>query len=262
MATLFKYLFIIIQFVCLCVPMHAQFNVDKYDKLNFLLGTLDEYMGYDRSFVPARGQRSYQKVDIFYKEELKNTFFMQDLFKTQYPDLYIENNFAPKGIVLFSPKLSQEIDRFFEYKPSGNYSLVGDTVYAGTIKSDMIITEQQKRSYILGILVRAGYKKDGAGVYTVGLPNAGPKAAFLSKLLQELECEDVQYTISQGWIPVGHYVRFKPSIQVDEIIDDAYQLRSQIAAIDVSTVAFKSNGRLSARFKQSPLDIWRLTLDN
>ena len=41
----------------------AQFDVEKYDKECFLVRTLDEYMGYDRTFEVKGEDAFYQRVE-------------------------------------------------------------------------------------------------------------------------------------------------------------------------------------------------------
>ena len=54
-------LFVLFSFFSLLVK--AQFDVEKYDKECFLVRTLDEYMGYDRTFEVKGEDAFYQRVE-------------------------------------------------------------------------------------------------------------------------------------------------------------------------------------------------------
>ena len=63
-------------FLFLSLPLVAQFNGGKYDKEIFLIGTLNDYMGYQRTFTNGNGF-SYQKVDDM---STKHALFIDSLF--------------------------------------------------------------------------------------------------------------------------------------------------------------------------------------
>src|SRR5262249_2209987 len=111
-----RYLFLL-SFLLNSFVSNAQFDDKKYDKESFLIGFLNEYMGYQRTFTNG-DDFYYQRVDIMGKEELKKALFIDSLFSSGYPDITIVNNGAPMGIKLYSPTLSKKIDTYYEYKPN------------------------------------------------------------------------------------------------------------------------------------------------
>ena len=227
MSHLNRYLFLAASLVCSLLSK-AQFDSEKYDKESFLLGMLDEYMGYQRVFKPGVDDFNYHRVDIYGQGDLKTVVFIDSLFHADNPDIYIVNNGASKGLKLYSSTLSAAIDKYFDYKPSWSKTLKGDTIYSGDLRQEMLKTEKQKLSYLLGAFLRFGdcetkegepgkdkkilmdkypdrpqihmmdrldpNKKDAKCIkYSIETPNAPRKAQLCTRLLMELGCEEVQY---------------------------------------------------------------------
>ncbi|WP_243348813.1 hypothetical protein [Parabacteroides sp. FAFU027] len=256
----------------------AQFDSEKYDKESFLLGMLDEYMGYQRVFKPGVDGFNYHRVDVYLKGQLGQALFIDSLFSTDCPDIFLVNNGAPKGIKLYSAALSAAIDKYFDYKPSWNKTLKGDTIYSGDLRQEMLKTEKQKLSYLLGAFMRFGNcetkegepgkdkkimmekypdhpgihmmdridpnKKDAKCIkYCIETPNAPRKAQLCAQLLMELWCEEVQYIFYKGYFPSSYFAIFKPSEKIQRMIDDAEHLKSQIAAINTDKIKFTPDGK-------------------
>ena len=76
----------------------AQFNSEKYDKEAFLMGTLSDYMGYQRTFNANSVSSLYQRVDICRKKgSLNFALFIDSLFSSEYSDMFMTSgvtNFA------------------------------------------------------------------------------------------------------------------------------------------------------------------------
>ncbi len=277
MSHLNRYLFLAAFLVCSLLSK-AQFDSEKYDKESFLLGMLDEYMGYQRVFKPGVDEFNYHRVDVYLKGQLRQALFIDSLFSTDCPDIFLVNNGAPKGIKLYSAALSATIDKYFDYKPSWNKTIKGDTIYSGDLRQEMLKTEKQKLSYLLGAFLRFGgcetkegepgkdkkilmekypdrpqihmmdrfdpNKKDAKCIkYSIETPNASRKAQLCTRLLMELGCEDVEYMFYKGYIPVPHLAIFKPSQKIHEMINDAETLKNQIAAINTDNIKFTPDGK-------------------
>ena len=224
-------------FFTLVFTCKAQFNSTLYDKEAFLIGTLDDYMGYQRTFNAESDSFYYQKVDIYSKDELMTALFIDSLFNSKYTDIYLIDNGAPKGIKLYSPNLSKRIDKYFEYKTSASRTMQGDTVFYGLIKKDMFKTNKEKLSFLLGFFLR--YRPD---YNRIAMANSTSKAAVCADMLKEFGCADVEYTIKKGYIPVGHIITFEPSPEIQKIIEEADKLNYYISNINTNKIKFTLDG--------------------
>lgn len=224
-------------FFTLVFTCKAQFNSTLYDKEAFLIGTLDDYLGYQRTFNAESDSFYYQKVDIYSKDELKTALFIDSLFNSKYTDIYLIDNGAPKGIKLYSSTLSKRIDKYFEYKTSGSRTMQGDTIFYGLIKKDMFKTNKEKLSFLLGVFLRYGHNDN-----RIVTSNSTSKAAVCADILKEFGCEDVEYTIKKGYIPVGHIITFKPSQKIQKVIEEADKLNYYISHINTVKIKFTPDG--------------------
>lgn len=242
--------------------LNAQFDSKKYDKEYFLLGTLNEYLGYQRTFTNG-DDFYYQRIDIMSKDELKHTLFIDSLFGLDYPDISVVNNGAPMGIKMYSPTLSQKIDEYYNYEAGSISTIESDTVYVGQLKYERFTTEKQKLSFLLGAYLRFGRDIEETNrtikflksanylnvdkpyenvSYLISLPNARTKAELCEKILRELECENVEYIRMSDRIPAGNLVLFKPSPIVLAVISDAEALKMHIETINSNHVEFTKDG--------------------
>lgn len=223
------------------MSLKAQFDDKTYDKEKFLIGTLDDYMGYIRTFNAGTDSFNYQKVDIYTQDELKFALFVDSIFNVGYKDIYLVNNGAPKGIKLYSPSLSEKIDNYFDYIPLGMFTMKGDTTFEGKIRKNILQTEKEKLSFLLGAYIRHGagslrhrYFEGNA----ILMYNSTSKAALCAELLKEFECANVVYDVKKGTIPVGHFISFTPSPKVQTIIDEAERLNNIISKINTDDIEF------------------------
>lgn len=256
----FRILFLITIVFC-SLTLRAQFDQKKYDKEFFLVGTLNEYMGHQRSYSHG-DEFYYQRVDILSKDALNHALFIDSLFSTDYPDITIVNNGAPMGIKIYSPTLSHKMDEYYNYVPSGTFSGQMDTVYSGTLKNDKFVTEKQMMSFILGAYLRYGLNAEIAKLviqhlknenlikteiesqremYVLSMPNAQSKATLCKMLLEKLGCENVGF-YHRNTIPAGNFVAFTPSDNMMDVINTAGLLKKNIELINTDHVEFTSNG--------------------
>lgn len=211
-------------------------QLNDFDKEAFLVGTLDDYMGRQQTRTANADNFHYQKVDIYFQNENKIALLIDSLFKEEVKDLRFTNNGAPKGINIYSKALSERIDEYYSYKPSGSYTVRHDTIFAGSIRKEKIDTEKKKLSFLAGTYLRYGefidtneplkehyqfrFKKAPApDTYWISIPNSVSKAKLCKEILIEEGCKDVEYVVLRDYIPVGHHVIFKPSDKVREVIE-------------------------------------------
>lgn len=237
-------------FLFCCLSSKAQFDDTKYDKECFLVGLLNEYMGYQRTFS-SNDDFYYQRIDIMGRNDLKNALFIDSLFNIDYPDIYIVNNGAPMGIKMYSPVLSARIDEYYNYKSSGIRTMQRDTVYYGELKENIFKTDKQKLSFLLGAFLRFGMcqtKEDKTEEdtkclrYRILTANAPSKAKMCVELLKEIGCEDVEYISNKNYIPVSHLVVFTPSHKIQEVIENAEALKKYISGFNIKNIEFTPNG--------------------
>lgn len=243
------------------LPAKAQFDPAKFDKESFLIGTLSEYMGYQRTFT-NKDDFYYQRVDIMSQQELKRAIFIDSMFHLNYADITIVNNGAPQGIKIYSPSLTEKIDEYYNYQPTGIRTTPGDTVYGGNVIKERFDTEKQKYSFLLGAALRyggdqsransiiqslkndkllAGDENYGNLAYVFSMPNAPTKAQVCVDFLKDLGCGDVEF-VSRNTIPAGNFVVFTPNSAMLEILNEAERLRQHIEKIDTSHIEFTADG--------------------
>ena len=259
MTQIYRYLFLF-TLLLHSLPTKAQFDNEKYDKEYFLIGILNEYMGYPRTFT-KRDDFYYQRVGIMSKDNLKLALFIDSMFNLDYTDITIIDNGASQGII-YSPTLSQKIDEYYNYEPSRLYTISGDTVYRGNLKKEKFTTEKQKFSFLLGAYLiyggdkvrtnsfiqllkkeklfnkEKGYENVSYGLF---MPNAQTKAKICVEFLKDLACKDVEY-VSRKSIPAGNFVIFVPYNKILEVINEAERLEKYIEKIDIHHVEFTPDG--------------------
>lgn len=252
---------LLINFLFFSFLLKAQFDNKKYDKEFFLIGTLNEYMGYQRTFSKS-DYFYYQRIDIMSKNDLKYALFIDSLFSVDYKDITIVNNGAPQGIKMYSPTLSKRVDDFYDYSPGSTFTGQMDTVYSGKLKKQKFVTDKQIYSFLLGAYLRYGEDKNRTNIitqllkkenkidsaklyenecYAFNLPNAPSKAKLCGELLKGLGCESVDY-IYRTSIPAGHFVIFNPTRKMIDVINDAKLLSAYIETINTDKIEFTPNG--------------------
>ena len=196
----------------------GQINLSTFDKTSFLIGTLSDYIGHEQTFTVSTGNNYFQLVDSYHKEETKLVALIDSLFKSEYKDLRTTNNGAPNGIRIFSKSLSTVINDYFKYEPSFmGRTVEGDTIYMGSLKSEKLITDLQKLSFIAGVYLRFGGKTE-ANEYYFSMPNSLSKSKICAELLIKFKCTDVKYITKKERFPVANFILFEPSKRIEEFI--------------------------------------------
>lgn len=213
----------------------AQFDSEKYDKLAFLIGTLSDYMGYQRTFNANSVTSLYQRVDIYRKKgSLNFALFIDSLFSSEYSDMFMTSDNPSEIVNLYSPSLTKLIDKYYNYKPFKGITTQGDAIFYGLLKKGVFKTEKEKLSFLLGAYLR--YEHNG----TISIANSMSKAALCAKMLRKFDCE-VEYTIIKG-VPGVHKVLFWPSQKIQELINEAENLNNYITNINTDKIEFTPNG--------------------
>ncbi len=241
-------------FLFLSLPLVAQFNGGKYDKEIFLIGTLNDYMGYQRTFTNGNGF-SYQKVDDM---STKHALFIDSLFSPDYTDITLMSYGGDGRVTMYSPSLSRRIDDYYDYKLSSTRTLAGDTIYYGKVSGENFKTKKQKLSFLLGAYVSDGMSSGRTNnivqtlrkkpdeyvkvLYGFSIPNSVGKAQLCAELLKELGCEEVEYVHRNTTIPHGHFVIFSPSKKMRKLMQEARRLEADIESIRTGHVQFTADG--------------------
>lgn len=255
-----RYIFLL-NFLLYSFLIKAQFDNEKYNKEIFLIGTLNDYMGYQRTFTNGN-DFYYERIDIMSKHDLKFALFIDSLFNMNYSDITIVNNGAPQGIKMYSPTLSLKIDNYYNFESSIIRTGQGDTIYSGKLKEEKFTTNNQKLSFLLGAYLRYGENQNEINSiiqllkkenlldedktydnvsYGISIPNAHSKAKLCVEFLEDLDCKNVTY-IFRNSIPAGNFVIFKPSDKILDIIYEAELLVKYIETIKTNDVIFTPDG--------------------
>lgn len=244
---------VILAFLFCSLSAKAQFDDKKYEKESFLVGLLNEYMGYKRIFVPeSEGYHYdyYEKVETFTDRYAPHfALFIDSLFSEEYPDIYFMGS---KAVTVYSSTLSKVIDNYYEWKPSQfegrdtagmksefAWLMHKETLtYTGLLQKDAFETMKQKLSYIMGAYLRFGgvNSEDEGGMYKLFMPNAPYKAEICADLLKESGFENVVYTFIEGNIPTPHIVTFDAPENLEKVLDDAIQLKLEIQGKDIAGI--------------------------
>jgi hypothetical protein len=213
----------------------GQNGKNSLDNEYFLLGTLSDYMG--RETYKTVNSR----VDKYHQSERKLCFAIDSKLKDKYPDLRMTT--ARNGdFELYSVLLAGEIDKFYNYQPSGRMNInarldtmtqfsdsllsellqTADTIYFGRLKSGIFKTDKQKLFFITGAFLRFGGNNDS--IYHISVANSVSKVKVLTQLLKEMNCGNVEYEIREG-IPFGHTVYFTPTDELMNYFNQYMYLR-------------------------------------
>ena len=172
---------------------------------------------------------------------------------------------------------SVAFEKYLKITPSLIRTINGDTIYSAELKNEIFETDKQKLSFLLGAFLRFGMcgTKEGEPSkmrieieksmpnspilhiidardpekvndkcikYCFSMPNVSNKAKICAELLKETGCTDVEYIINEDFIPSSCFVIFKPSQEVQELIDDAESLKRIISEINTTDIEFTSDG--------------------
>ncbi len=175
----------------------------KLDKESFLLGTLSDYMGR----IVISNQKD--KIDE-YANPMAET--ITSLFKAEYPDYKTEvkentrYNFTTTTI--YSEKLAKAINLNYTFEKFTLTHPKKDTVFYGKLKENLLQTDLQKISFIVGLYSQNGVAEKAR--YCIRLSNSARKFAEAEKALKELQCKNVEVAIKKN-VPTQFILYFEPS---------------------------------------------------
>jgi hypothetical protein len=239
----------------LFAPLAVYMDVDKE---SFLIGTLDDYIGHQQTFTLGRDSCSvwikelektdnlhrqqakesagyyYRLVDGYYLQEKNLALWILSLFGDEHSDLYmIDTGYGGKCLRLHSASLSEVINSYYDYKPSGsNTTLFLDTVYSGSLKPEKLQTVRQKLSFLEGAFLRDGHQSESKG-YFLSMPNSVSKAKLCAELLKEFDCTNVVHEVYRDNIPSGNTVCFEPSETIGKLIGKVKTMKENIESVEI-----------------------------
>ncbi len=190
----------------------------KINLNSFLIGTLSDYMG--RTTYKEVDNR----VDTYYPYEKSLANYLDSIFMDSIPDFELRlNNDRPE---IYSKTLSDLINTYYQYEPSGSMTMEHDTIYRGKLKSEIFKTDKEILSFIAGTYVRFGEENDSTTC--IRIHNSYSKAKICTEFLKKMNCVNVKYEITEGYIPTSHIVFFDPSPELSEYLEKVMKLRMQL----------------------------------
>lgn len=194
----------------------------KLDNESFLLGTISDYMGR----IVMTNEKD--KIDNYGYSEKSLVTKINSLLIEKYDDLSIRNIETgipgDVGTKLYSKKLAEKINSNYTFDKF-NLSQNNDTIFYGKLKTNILETELQKISFIIGAYSRFGEQKNGK--YYIRLLNSTSKFNECEKILRDLNCENIETEFIKN-IPLNQLIYFKPSKKLKKYFDNYMYLRNQI----------------------------------
>ena len=218
---------------------YSQESSTNIDDMCFLVGTLNDYMGREKY------KNIESRVDEYYKSDSLLALFIDSIFKDTYSDLKFDIAKKTGRLELHSKLLTEKIDEYYTYKPSGRMSYCGevdlrtlnldsltktkdfyatnfDTIYTGRLKTNIFKNDLQRLSFLTGVCVR--FMESNDTISCVRIYNSVSKAKVFANTLKELGCRNVEYKLEKK-IPVNHIVYFSPTDELKKYIDEYMYLR-------------------------------------
>jgi hypothetical protein len=210
------------------------------DKDYFLLGTLSDYLGREKTY------KNDDFVDNYYKGETLLMSYIMKTYSDESPEFVVEKNQYPYNSVqdiLRSKKICKKINSFYDFKHEGGFKYYidpkdkewrkknndfhkstesKDTVYVGTMKANLFKTNVQKISFIIGAYSRFGEPNETR--YCIRLFNSTSKYEYCAAILKQLKCKNIEKKIINT-IPTNQLVYFKPGRELKKYLDEYKFLR-------------------------------------
>lgn len=211
------------------------------DKDYFLLGTLLDYMGRDKTY------KNPDIVDNYYKGENSLMAYIMKIYNDDSPEVIIEKNpYSSDRDILKSKKVAEKINSFYDFNNKGGFMMdssfsglnakefrkktddfhksteLKDTVYNGTMKTNLFKTNLQKISFIIGAYARFGEPNEMR--YCIRMFNSTRKYDYCLAILKELKCKNIEKKIIHN-IPTNQIIYFKPSRELKKYLDEYKILR-------------------------------------
>lgn len=205
------------------------------DKDYFLLGTLSDYLGRQKTY------KNDDFIDDYYKGETLLMSYIMKIYNDESPEFVVDKNQYPYNSVtdiLKSKKIAKKINSFYNYKFEGGFKSYidpkdkewrkkhndfykstepKDTVYVGTMKANLFKTDLQKISFITGAYSRFGEPNETR--YCIRLFNSFSKYECCAVILEQLKCKNIEKEIINNIIPTNQLIYFKPSRELKKYLD-------------------------------------------
>jgi hypothetical protein len=214
------------------------------DKDYFLLGTLSDYLGRQKTY------KDDDFIDSYYEGETSLISYIMKIYSGESPEFAVEKSQNPYSSVidiLKSKKIAEKMNSFYNFKNDGGFRMdpsvyklkakefrkrlddfdkstePKDTVYVGTIKATIFKTNLQKISFIIGIYSRYGEPNETR--YCIRMFNSTSKYNICVVILKQLKCKNIETKIKDNIIPAHQLVYFKPSRELKKYLDEYKFLR-------------------------------------
>jgi len=208
------------------------------DKDCFLLGTLSDYLGRQKTY------KSNTFVDNYYKGETSLRSYIMKIYSDESPEFVVEKNQYPFNSltdILNSKKIAEKMNSFYDFKNDGGFRMdpsfsklkatefrkslddfnkstePKDTVYVGKMKFNLFKTKLQKISFIIGVYSRFG--EPNKTRYCMRMFNSASKYDYCVAILKQLKCSNIEMKIIYN-IPTNQLVYFKPSRELKKYLDE------------------------------------------
>lgn len=188
------------------------------DGESFLLGTVSDYM--ERDVFTNKKDKIEQYG--FYEKSLVNKIYY--LLIEKYNDLLIKKFETSGDRVICSEKLAEKINSNYNYYKS-TITQNNDSVFYRKLKPNILKTELQKISFVVGAYARFGSNHDGR--YYIRFVSSMSHFDVCKKTLKELNCENIEVEITKT-IPESQLIYFKPSKELMKYMVNYAYLRNQI----------------------------------
>ena len=188
------------------------------DGESFLLGTVSDYMGRE---VFTNEKDKIEQYG-FHEKCLVNKIYY--LLIGEYSDLLIKKFETTGDRKICSEKLAEKINSNYNYYKS-NITQNNEPVFYGELKTNILTTELQKISFIVGAYSRFGSHENER--YCIRLYNSMSHFNECKIILKELNCEKIEVKIIEN-IPLNQLIYFKPSKEVMKYLVNYAYIRNQI----------------------------------
>lgn len=208
------------------------------DKDYFLLGTLSDYLGRQKSY------KNESFIDEYYEGESSLMSYIIQIYSSENPEFVIEKSQNPYSSaidILNSKKIAAKMNSFYNFTNDGGFRMdpsiskhgwkefrkslddfhkstePKDTIYVGTLKANIFKTKAQKISFIVGIYSRYGLPYTPKSC--IRMYNSQSKYDCCLAILKQLKCENIEKEITTNMIPTNQTIYFKPSPELKKYID-------------------------------------------
>ena len=245
-------IFFIILIVFAFQIVHSQNPIQRQQKPNpelildkdyFLLGTLSDYMGRQKTY------KNDNFIDNYYEGETLLMSYIMKIYSDESPEFVVEKSQNPYSSVtdiLNSKKIADKMNSFYNFKNDGGFRIdpsffklkakefrkslddfnkstdTKDTVYVGTMKENLFRNNLQKNSFIIGVYSRFGEPNETR--YCIRMFNSTSKYDYCIAILKQLKCKNIEKKIINN-IPTNQLVYFKPSRELKKYLDEYKFLR-------------------------------------